>query len=168
MGPALGQGQPETDAAGGHVGAAATAERPKDRSPFPRGHSRSPIFHLQDNVLRAFKTGAQPDPSIFSTEHNREGIQVGTAIATLIRKEKHSRVMDIAVNETLSRTVITSLTVFLCAVALFIWGGEVLRDFSFAMLVGTVFGTYSSVYVASALALESWIALDRRKGIAAE
>ena len=85
-----------------------------------------------------------------------------------LRKEKHSRVMDIAVNETLSRTVITAFTVFLTALALFIWGGEVLRDFSFAMLVGTVFGTYSSVYVASALALESWIALDRRKGIAAE
>jgi preprotein translocase SecF subunit len=85
-----------------------------------------------------------------------------------LRKEKHSRVMDIAVNETLSRTVITAFTVFLCALALFIWGGEVLRDFSFAMLVGVVFGTYSSVYVASGLALESWIALDRRKGIAAE
>ena len=53
-----------------------------------------------------------------------------------LRKEKHSRVMDIAVNETLSRTIITSLTVFLTALALFIWGGEVLRDFSFAMLVG--------------------------------
>src|SRR5262245_50110829 len=85
-----------------------------------------------------------------------------------LRKEKHSRVMDIAVNETLSRTIITAFTVFLCALALFIWGGEVLRDFSFAMLVGVVFGTYSSVYVASALALESWIALDRRKGIPAE
>jgi len=85
-----------------------------------------------------------------------------------LRKEKHSRVMDIAVNETLSRTVITAFTVFLTALALFIWGGEVLRDFSFAMLVGLVFGTYSSVYVASALALDIWIGLDRRKGIQAE
>jgi preprotein translocase subunit SecF len=85
-----------------------------------------------------------------------------------LRKETHSRAMDIAVNETLSRTVITSLTVFLTALALFIWGGEVLRDFSFAMLVGVGFGTYSSVYVASALALDIWIALDRRKGIKAE
>ncbi len=85
-----------------------------------------------------------------------------------LRKETHSRVMDIAVNETLSRTVITAFTVFLTALALFIWGGEVLRDFSFAMLVGTVFGTYSSVYVASALALDIWISLDRRKGIQAE
>jgi preprotein translocase SecF subunit len=85
-----------------------------------------------------------------------------------LRKETHSRAMDIAVNETLSRTVITSLTVFLTAVALFVWGGEVLRDFSFAMLVGVGFGTYSSVYVASALALDIWIGLDRRKGIKAE
>jgi preprotein translocase SecF subunit len=85
-----------------------------------------------------------------------------------LRKEKHSRVMDIAVNETLSRTVITSLTVFLSTLALFLWGGEVLRDFSFVMLVGVVFGTYSSVYVASALALDTWIRLDRRKGISAE
>ena len=85
-----------------------------------------------------------------------------------LRKEKHSRVMDIAVNETLSRTIITSLTVFLSAVALFVWGGEVLRDFSFSMLVGVGFGTYSSVYVASALALDIWIGLDRRKGIKAE
>ena len=85
-----------------------------------------------------------------------------------LRKEKHSRVMDIAVNETLSRTIITSLTVFLTALALFIWGGEVLRDFSFAMLMGVGFGTYSSVFVASALALDVWIGLDRRKGIQAE
>ena len=84
-----------------------------------------------------------------------------------LRKEKHSRAMDIAVNETLSRTVITSLTVFLAALALFIWGGEVLRDFSFAMLIGVGFGTYSSVYVASALALDIWILLDRRKGVQA-
>ena len=85
-----------------------------------------------------------------------------------LRKEKHSRVMDIAVNETLSRTVITSLTVFLSAVALLVWGGEVLRDFSFAMVIGVAFGTYSSVYVASALALDTWIWLDRRKGVQAE
>lgn len=88
--------------------------------------------------------------------------------AKALRKEKHSRVMDIAVNETLSRTVITAFTVFLTSLALLIWGGEVLRDFSIAMVVGIVFGTYSSVYVASALALDTWIWLDRRKGIEAE
>lgn len=85
--------------------------------------------------------------------------------AKALRKERHDRAMDIAVNETLSRTIITAFTVFLASLALFIWGGEVLRDFSFAMLVGVTFGTYSSVYVASALALDIWLALDRRKGI---
>ncbi len=80
-----------------------------------------------------------------------------------LRKETHERAMDIAVNETLSRTIITAFTVFLAALALFIWGGDVLRDFSFAMLVGTVFGTYSSVYVASAIALDIWVALDRKQ-----
>ncbi len=68
----------------------------------------------------------------------------------------------------IARTVITAFTVFLTALALFLWGGDVLHDFSFAMLVGVVFGTYSSVYVASALALDTWIGLDRRKGIQAE
>lgn len=88
--------------------------------------------------------------------------------AKALRKEKHSRVMDIAVNETLSRTIITSMTVFFTAVALLVWGGEVLRDFSLAMVVGVFFGTFSSVFVASALALDIWIWLDRRKGIQAE
>jgi preprotein translocase SecF subunit len=85
-----------------------------------------------------------------------------------LRKEKHSRVMDIAVNETLSRTLITAFTVFLASLALFVWGGEVLQDFSFAMVVGVLVGTYSTVFVASAVALDIWNALDRRKGIAVE
>ncbi len=88
--------------------------------------------------------------------------------AKALRKETHERAMDIAVNETLSRTVITAFTVFLSSVALFVWGGEVLRDFSFAMLVGVVFGTYSSVFVASAVALDIWVSLDRNKGGKAE
>jgi preprotein translocase subunit SecF len=78
-----------------------------------------------------------------------------------LRRERPENVMNIAVNETLSRTIITSFTVFLTVLALQIFGGEVLRDFSFAMMVGVVFGTYSSVYVASALALETQLWLDR-------
>ena len=88
--------------------------------------------------------------------------------AARLRDRRFDRVVNQSINETLSRTVITSLTVFLTALALFVWGGEVLHDFSFAMLVGVGFGTYSSVYVASALALDIWIGLDRRKGIKAE
>jgi preprotein translocase SecF subunit len=79
------------------------------------------------------------------------------------RKESHREAMDTAVNETLSRTVITALTVFLCTLALYVFGGEVLNDFSFAMLVGVVVGTYSTVFIASAMALDIWTALDKAK-----
>jgi preprotein translocase SecF subunit len=79
-----------------------------------------------------------------------------------LRREPPEKVMNIAINETLSRTVITSFTVVLTVLALFFLGGEVLHDFSFAMLVGVVYGTYSSVYVASALALETQLWLERR------
>ena len=54
-----------------------------------------------------------------------------------------------SINEVLSRTIVTSLTVFLAAASLFFFGGEVIRDFSFALLVGVLVGTYSSVFVAS-------------------
>ncbi|HEU4724283.1 MAG TPA: protein translocase subunit SecF [Candidatus Eisenbacteria bacterium] len=79
-----------------------------------------------------------------------------------LRKEPPEKVMNIAVNETLSRTVITSLTVALTVLALFFFGGEVIHDFSFTMLVGVVFGTYSSVFVASALALDTQLWLERQ------
>jgi preprotein translocase SecF subunit len=78
-----------------------------------------------------------------------------------MRRERPEKVMNLAVNETLSRTVITSFTVFLTVLALFLLGGEVIHDFAFTMLVGVVFGTYSSVYVASALALDTQLYLER-------
>jgi len=54
-----------------------------------------------------------------------------------------------SINEVLSRTIVTSLTVFLAAASLFFFGGEVIHDFSFALLVGVLVGTYSSIFVAS-------------------
>ena len=64
------------------------------------------------------------------------------------------KVIDIAINKTLSRTILTSFTTFLTAISLLVFGGEVIHGFAFAMTVGVFFGTYSSVYIASALALE--------------
>jgi preprotein translocase SecF subunit len=78
-----------------------------------------------------------------------------------LRRERPEKVMNLAVNETLSRTIITSFTVFLTVLALFLLGGEVIHDFAFTMLVGVVFGTYSSVYVAAALALDTQLYLER-------
>ena len=63
------------------------------------------------------------------------------------------KIFNTSINEVLSRSIITSLTTFLAAIALFIWGGEVIHDFSFALLVGIVVGVYSSVYVASPVVL---------------
>ncbi len=54
-----------------------------------------------------------------------------------------------SINEVLSRTIVTSLTVFLAAASLFFFGGEVIHDFSLALLIGVLVGTYSSVFVAS-------------------
>jgi len=84
----------------------------------------------------------------------------------LLHKLSHEDVMNTAMNETLSRTIITSLTVFLATLALYIWGGEVINDFALCMLAGVIFGTYSSIYVASALALDIWNWLDNRKNAA--
>lgn len=82
-----------------------------------------------------------------------------------LRDETRQRVMDVAVNETLTRTVVTTLTVFATALPLLVFGGPALFDFSLAMVVGLVLGTYSTVYVASGLALDTWLWLDRRKPV---
>ena len=66
-------------------------------------------------------------------------------------KESLATVFNFSINEVLSRTIITSLTTFLAALSLFLFGGEVIHDFSFALVVGIVVGTYSSVFVASPL-----------------
>jgi len=67
-----------------------------------------------------------------------------------------------SVNETLSRTILTSSTSLVAVLALFILGGGIIHDFAFAMLVGIVVGTYSSVYVASPILL-AWQAAAKKK-----
>lgn len=67
------------------------------------------------------------------------------------RKMDIRALIDLSVNETLPRTVMTSLTLILALGSLLIWGGDVLRGFSAAMLLGIVVGTYSSIYVSSSL-----------------
>ncbi|MEW6739188.1 MAG: protein translocase subunit SecF [Nitrospirota bacterium] len=64
-------------------------------------------------------------------------------------KEPIEAVINKSINEVLSRTIITSFTTFLAALALFLFGGEVIHDFALAMLIGLAIGTYSSIFVAS-------------------
>lgn len=68
-------------------------------------------------------------------------------------------VLNLSINETLSRTLMTSLTTLLALVSLFVLGGDVIRGFVFAMIWGIVVGTYSSVFVASAILL--WLGVKR-------
>ena len=56
---------------------------------------------------------------------------------------------NISINETLSRTIITSVTTLLALLSIFIFGGEILKGFSLAMILGVIFGTYSSIYIAN-------------------
>jgi preprotein translocase subunit SecF len=70
-----------------------------------------------------------------------------------LRKTSTEEIMNISINVTLSRTIMTSFTVILVLVSLFFLGGETIRNFSIALLFGVVFGTYSSIFIASPMAL---------------
>ena len=60
-----------------------------------------------------------------------------------------NQISNLAINETLSRTIITSVTTLLALMSIFILGGEILKGFSFAMILGVIIGTYSSIFVAA-------------------
>jgi len=89
-------------------------------------------------------------------ETRAKGIRKGQTWAELVNG---------AMNQTLSRTVLTSFTVFMSALVLFLFGGEVLRDFSYALIVGVVTGTYSSIAAASlVMDWETWSRARARSG----
>jgi preprotein translocase subunit SecF len=71
----------------------------------------------------------------------------------LKQREEVKSVINSSLNEVLSRTIITSTTVLLSSLALFLFGGEVIHDFSLAMIMGVIVGTYSSIFVASPIVL---------------
>ena len=71
-----------------------------------------------------------------------------------MRKAGQEEIINTSINQTLSRTVLTSLTTLLVVLALFIFGGKVINDFSFVLLVGVLIGTYSSIFIASPLLID--------------
>lgn len=73
---------------------------------------------------------------------------------SLRRRESYDRMINISINASLSRTIITSLTTLAVVLFLLFMGGEVIHDFAFALMVGIVVGTYSSIYVASPILIE--------------
>lgn len=74
--------------------------------------------------------------------------------ANVFKTEPYPDVVNRSINNTLSRTIITSSTTLLVVITLFIFGGEVLKGFAFALIIGIVIGTYSSIFVASPIVVE--------------
>ncbi|MCA1756142.1 MAG: protein translocase subunit SecDF [Bacteroidales bacterium] len=81
----------------------------------------------------------------------------------LYRKRDRAEVLNMALNSTISRTFSTSLSTFVVLLAIFLFGGEVIRGFTFALLVGIVVGTYSSLFVATPVAYEAMARVDAKK-----
>lgn len=77
-----------------------------------------------------------------------------------VRKANPSEIMNLSINQTLSRTIMTSGLTLLVVLSLFVFGGEMLHGFSLALIIGIVIGTYSSIYVAGSLAVA--MGLDRK------
>jgi preprotein translocase subunit SecF len=103
-------------------------------------------YDLTLNVIAALltMTGYSTNDTIVIFDRVRENLRS-------MRRDSMRDVINTSVNQTLSRTIITSGTALLTALALFFFGGEVLRGFAFTMVVGIITGTYSSVFIAAAI-----------------
>ena len=72
----------------------------------------------------------------------------------LMRKSTQEEIINTSINQTLSRTLLTSLTTLGVVLALFFLGGEVIRDFAFVLMMGVIVGTYSSIFIASPILID--------------
>jgi preprotein translocase subunit SecF len=108
------------------------------------------FFHLEFNLitLAAILTllGYSLNDTVVVYDRVRENFRK-------VRKGTSTEIMNLSVNQTLSRTVMSSGLTLLVVMSLFIFGGEMLRGFSLALIIGIVIGTYSSIYVAGSLAI---------------
>ncbi len=105
-------------------------------------------YDLSLNIVAALLTitGYSVNDTIVIFDRVRENLRSS-------RRDSLEKVVNTAVNQTLGRTVITAGTTFLSVLALFLFGGEVLHGFAFTMLVGIVSGTYSTIFIAAAIAI---------------
>lgn len=105
-------------------------------------------YEMSLNIVAAIMTitGYSVNDTIVVFDRVRENLRG-------MRRDSLEDVVNTSVNQTLSRTIITAGTTFLSVLALYLFGGEVLRGFAFTMLVGIVSGTYSTIFIASAIAI---------------
>jgi preprotein translocase subunit SecF len=103
-------------------------------------------YDMSLNVIAAIltMTGFSTNDTIVIFDRIRENLRG-------MRRDSMHHIINVSVNQTLSRTIITSGTALLTALALFFFGGEVLHGFAFTMVVGIITGTYSSVFIAAAI-----------------
>jgi preprotein translocase subunit SecF len=116
-------------------------------------------FEITLSVIAAFLTivGYSLNDTIVVYDRIRENLKV-------LRRESFPRLINVSINQTLSRTIITSFTTLVVVVVLFIFGGEVIHQFAFALIVGIFVGTYSSIFVASPIVLEWRLRSEARRG----
>ena len=115
-------------------------------------------YEISIQIVGALLTiiGYSLNDTIVTFDRVRENLKI-------LRRETLERILNISVNETLSRTIITNFTVLMVVIILFAFGGDVIRSFAFALLVGSITGTYSTVYVAGPLVLEWAKRQEQRK-----
>ena len=124
------------------------------------------LFSIPFNldILAAILTilGYSLNDTIIVFDRIREGIQKTKKVLGL------SEIIDESVTRTLSRTTLTSLTTFFVVLVLYLFGGEILKGFSFTLLVGVVVGTYSSIFIASPLLMWLGFSVKSYKDMLAE
>ncbi len=117
-------------------------------------------LEISQNMIAAFLTlvGLSVNDTVVIFDRIRENQKIFRSMGLI-------ELINKSLNETLSRTIITSGTIFMVLVVLFVFGGEVNSGFSFALVVGIITGTYSSIYIASATVVE-WNERKARKKLA--
>lgn len=125
----------------------------RDIVPFP--------LEVDQHFIAAILTviGFSMNDTVIVFDRIREYFRTGQ-----MKGQSRDNIINKAINDTLSRTVMTSLTVFLTILILFIFGGEVTRGFAFAMLIGVITGTYSSIFVAAPVLVD----FDKKNELANE
>ena len=105
-------------------------------------------YELSLNVVAAMLTitGYSVNDSIVVFDRVRENLR-------RMRRDRFDRLVNVSINQTLARTLITSGTTGFAVLALYVFGGEVLKGFAFTMLVGVISGTYSTIFIAASVAI---------------
>lgn len=116
-------------------------------------------YEISLAVVAAFLTivGYSLNDTIVVFDRIRENLKI-------LRREVYEKILNISINQTIGRTILTSMTTLIVVLTLFLFGGEIIKPFAFALIVGVLIGTYSSIFIASPLVLEWQLNAEKKKG----